>query len=465
MNKWESIPISEKLFTNVAETSLTKASAALENAFINEAGGFTRFPGLEQVLMMTVPGRVYLSKWRNDLIAVVGGKVFRINQAMIAQDVTGEAVGGGRRVTFGGTEKELVMAAGGNIVFFNGDTTQLLSADAPLSTHVAYVEGYVLAAETDTSFFQHSTTNEARVWDALDIFAANVRPDNVNALVASPYGEILICGTDSVEQYERLQSGTVPFYRRWSAGEGLFAPYTLISDKDGNWGVNNRFEFVRFSGQTSQSASDDIGRSLETIDNWTDAWAVQMNLVGQKFMLLQMPFATNVYQTKGVTLIFDYRQKKWLNLYGWDSDVGQSVRWPGWSYLQIWGRHFVGGEGVLYELKNTYFRNGAQVQRILGRTAHIGRFGEVEINNVRMRVKRGVGTNEVEPVINLRCLKDNKTWTRWVRKGLGKTGDRAMNIEFGPMGMCHTFQFEWYVSDACELEIVDMQAQMMPLGD
>lgn len=464
--KWEPIPISEKLFTNVAETSLTKASAAIENAFINESGGHSRFPGLLDRYTFPLNNRVYLGKWREDMIAVVGGHIYRIDQNLAVQDVTGIPVGGGRRVIFAATETELLMAAGGDIILFDGALSEMLSVDAPQSTHVAYLQGYVLAALTDSNSFQHSEANNARAWSALDTFAANTKPDNVNALAVSPYGELLVCGPDSVEQYERLQTGTVPFFRRWTAGDGLFAPYTLIADKSGNYGVNELFEFVRFTGQSSQSNSDDIGRTLEGIDDWTDAWAEILNFVGQKFIILQIPMATNVYGTQGITLVYDYRQKKWLNLYDWDSDSGLPQRWPGWSHLQMWGRHFVGGDGKLLELAPTTYSNLGRTQRMLGRTAHISKFGEIEIGNVRMRIKRGVvGSNDPEPSINLRCLRDNRSWTRWITKGLGRAGDRQMMLEFGPMGECHTFQFEWTVTDACEVEIVSMEAQMMGLGD
>ena len=465
--KWQPIPISEKLFTNISEQALTKASAAIENAFINEAGGHTRFPGLVDRHTFPYSDDVYLSSWREDLVAVVAGQMYRIDQNLAATNVTGVPISGGRRVTFSGTETELVMAAGSDIVLFDGELTKLLSEDAPQSTHVAYVEGYVLAALTDTNSFEHTAANDARSWSPLDIFAANVKPDNVNALIVSPYGELLVCGKESVEQYERLQTGTTPFFRRWTAGEGLLAPYTLIAHKDGNWGVNNKYEFVRFTGQSSQSGSDDIGRSLEKVDDWSEAWATQMNLSGQKFILLQIPNATNVYGSKGITMVYDYRQKKWFSLYGWDANTGIPQRWPGWSYMPMWGRHFVGSrDGRLLELSDEAFSNMGATQRMLGRTAHLSKFGEVEITNVRMRVKRGVvGSNDAEPFINLRCLRDNNKWTRWIRRGLGKAGDRAMNIDFGPMGECHAFQFEWFVTDECSVEIVELQAQLMSIGD
>ena len=292
----------------------------------------------------------------------------------------------------------------------------------------------------------------------LDTFAANGKPDNLNALIISPYREILLTGVDSIEQFERLPQGTTPFFRRWAVGEGLYAPYTLIAEDQGTWGVNGKKEFVRFTGQTSEPNSGDIGRSLESVDDWTDAWAVSMNLVGQKFILLQMPFATNPHGTKGLTFLYDYRQKKWYNLYGWADS--QPARWPGWSYLNIWSRHFVGGNGKVLEFVETAYENDGQPQRMLGRTAIIDSWGEASVDNLRLRLKRGAGSNIEASNILLRVKRDNRVWSSWKRKSLGKTGETDMMIEFGPMGMGKTFQFEWQIIDNVPVELVAMQAQV-----
>jgi hypothetical protein len=78
---------------------------------------------------------------------------------------------------------------------------------------------------------------------------------------------------------------------------------------------------------------------------------------------------------------------------------------------------------------------------------------------VRVRIKRGDGpANGASPKFGLRCLRDNRRWTRWNYKSLGGPGDTSMTIEFGPMGYGHTFQFEWQVTDDVPVEIVRMDA-------
>ena len=466
MGEWVQVSLESKLFQNVEESVLRKSAAALENCFISETGGHSRFPGLKSFATLGGNAPVYLHPWKapiGDLVAVSNSRVFRINNAGAATDVTGVQVSGGRRVIFDETDDELVMAAGAEIVRLAGATTEILSADAPLSTHVGYIDGYLVAVEINSGRFQHSTANAFRTWDPLDTFVADGKPDEINGLLVSPYRELLLTGVDSIEQFERLPSGTTPFFRRWSVGEGVLAPYTLVAVDQGNYAMNSAYEFVRFTGQVSEPVGDDLGVTFEKVDDWTDAWAAPVQVKGQKFIILQMPKATNAYGTAGITCLYDYRQKKWYNLYGWDA--GTPAKWPGCSYAEIWGRRFVGGNGVIYEFDTDVYANAGQVQRMLGRTAPLDQWGPSFVDNVRMRIKRGVGGSNEEsvepPKIAFRCIRDGVRRTKWKYKSLGRPGDDYNTIQFGGMGHAmSTWQFEWMVTDAVSVEIVKLEAEV-----
>lgn len=461
MPDWKPLPFSAKLLTNVKEAVLTNRGAAAENCFANDVGGFSRFPGLKDFSTLTGENPTYLHEWQGNLIGVTSGLVYRVNKAGVAENVTDTPVAGGQRVSFARTDDELMMAAGAQIVRLAAARTEVLSEDAPLSTHVGYLDGFAIAIERGSGRFAHSETGEFRSWDPLDTFAASGKPDDLNAMLVTGFRELILTGVESIEQFERLTSGTLPFFRRWAVGEGIVAPYTLVDIDNGVWGINKRYEFARFSGQTSRPASDDIGRTLEGVNDWTDAWAAEILIAGQKFIVLQIPHALNPYGTSGITALLDYRLSRWCTLYGWDVDQAQPVRWPGWSYYPMWGRHFVGGNGRIYELDEEVFSNAGEVQRVLGRTGHY-ELGEISIDNVRMRLKRGVaaGPNDAQPEIWLRCLKDNKTLTRWKKKGLGLAGRNTMYVEFGPMGSIDgTAQFEWMCTASCELEMVKLEYQ------
>lgn len=465
---WQEIPIGLRLFQNLDESVLSSSMVALENAFITEAKGQSRFPGLKPFVTVPDGGRVYLNEWRGDLVAATNrGRIYRIGMGGQIADVTGTPISGGRRIVFDQTEDELVMAAGAEIIRLAKTVTEILSESAPRATHIGYVDGYLVANEVGTGRFYHSVAGDWRNWNPIDVFTAESKPDQVSALVVTPYRELLLCGEDSIEQWERLTEGDQPFFRRWAVGEGLFAPYTLIAADNGTWAINKELEFVRFSGQISAPASDEIQIVLSGIDDWTDAWGVEMQVRGQKFLLLQAPFATNIYGTKGVTLVFDYRARRWASLYAWDSVNGAPARWPGWSHWFVNQRHFIGGEdGKIWELDQKTFDYDGMAARVFGRTAPYDRAGESDLIALRARIKRGVGdyNSEKPPVINLRVRRDSKTWSRWIERSLGRPGETDQYIEFGGFGGAHTFQIEWFVTDPVDFEIVKFEGQFQRIG-
>ena len=460
MAQWSNVPINDQLVIPPDESILSNALARLENAYVNEATGQSRFPGRTSFASLTGT-KTYLSEWRDNLIAATDeGKFYRMDSNGNVTDVTGIQLSGGRRPVFDRTENELVVAAGGAILRLASSKSQILSASAPDSTHVAFVDGYLIAIEPYSGRFYHSSAGEYRTWDPLDVFTAEGKPDDLNACAVTPYRELLLCGEDSIEQFERLASDTTPFYRRWSAGEGLFAPYTLLPTDNGTYGVNKLREFSRFSQQVARPESDQVSFQLETIDDWDEAWTTQIHIRGQKWLVLQAPNATNPYGTKGVTLLFDYRGRHWAHLYDWDQEKGIPTRWAPYSYQALWGRHFVGVPGGVEELTPTEFSTNGHPQRFLVRTGHIGKWSSSRIDNFRLRLKRGGSSSNAsrEHQVGVRVSRDAKPWSRWKFKDLGRYGEREMVVEFGGMGMVRgTWQFDIQVTDAAVVEIVGAQ--------
>lgn len=467
------IPLNAKWFTNVNASALTSAAEAMENAYVAENGGIMRFPPLRTfaTLPASSGARVYLADWRESLIATTSrGRFFTLTRTGAVSDVTGVPLSGGNRPTFAKTDDEMLAAAGGPILKYSGTTTAKLSDDAPETTHVGYVDGYTMAIEPRSGRFFHSEAGRSATWGALDVFTAEGKPDDLNALFISDYRELLLTGEESVEQFERLPNGDRPFFRRWASGESVYAPYTLVGIDQGVWFVNKRREFVRLSGQTGQPRSDDIQRDLSKITDWSDAWATDLFVAGQKFIVLQAPNAENIYGTKGITLLHDIRSNRWSALYAWDAGLGLPSRWPGWSVRQMWGRAFVGGEGVVYEVTPEIWESPAVLQRMLWRSGHfearrMAGSPALRVDDVRVRITRGEHANyNVRAKFSLRVRKDNGPWSRWVERDTGAPGERSMHIRFGGFGRAEALQFELAMTDAGPCEVVAMQADVTPLS-
>lgn len=469
--KWVDLPLNQSLYTNVDEDAVVGFQTGLENGFLNEFGGQSRFPGLRR--FATLPGdngRVYLYEWNNDLIAATSnGQVYRIDRSGTVKNITAVPLSGGRRTIFTRTDRELLMASGGSIIRVRSDETEILSDDAPQATHVAWIDGYTLAVEVNSGRLNYSDPGQPAVWPGLNTFAADGNPDNINSMIITPFREILLGGQDSIEQFERVPNGDPPFFKRWAIGDGVKLPYTQVFADNAVWNISGQTEFVRSSGQISQAQSGPIGKQLEAIDDWTDAWIggypdKPLHIIGQKFILIQAPNATNKYGTKGITLLYDYANQRWSELFGWNSEDASPVRWPGWSHWPKWDKVFVGGEGTIFQLDPTTHLNDTERQRWLVQTSHIATAHEAEVSDFRIQVKRGVGTNDVAPSLIVRCSRDGEPFSVEATESLGLQGDRYQYVYYGGFGCASTFRFEITTADDCDIELIKVQAKITGLG-
>ena len=467
MSELIDIELNKKLFKNVDESMLTTTFSALENCFVTESNGLSRFPGLKPFCNFGGKAEFHMNRYGNDMIAVgTDGRSYRVNPEAGTEKISGPFVLGGKRTSFARTRDGLIMAAGAQAINFDGNKNSVLSKNAPLTSFVGYIDGYVLAVENNSGRFQHCKLNKTREWDAEDTFAVDGSPDNIGAMIITPFNEILFSGEESTEQYERYVGGPVPFFRRFAIAEGISEPWTLCYADNAAWGLNARHEFVRISGQTSQSVGDDIQKDIEerygmsNIGALDKAWASPLFIKGQKFILFQAPVAVNKYGTRGVTLIYDIRRGQWSEIFGWNNELGVPDNWPGRSVFQIWGKTFIGGEGQIYEMSNDVYNNAGMVQRAYVRTAHFDTLGAMRIDAIRMTIKRGPLGQKADPVIMLRTNPDNQGFGNIQYESLGTAGQRDFVIEFGAQGIADTWQFEISVSDDVPFELRRLQASV-----
>lgn len=465
MVQWADFDWSKPLYANADEAILTQAVATVENAVTNPAGGMSRFPGLTMFAGFA-GDRPYLTEWNGDLYAATDhGKLFRVSRSGAVADVTGVPISGGRRVIFEAADDRLLLAAGGPILQLIGNKTEILAANAPETSHVAYIDGYLIAIERWTNRFRHCPPGEFTVWNDIDVFSANAKPSPIHAAMVTPYRELLLGGPKHIEQFERLPNGEQPFSRRWTTGEGVAYPYTLVADKTGTYGVNPQNQFVRFAGQVSQDQGETIGMLLSNIDDWTDAWAASVPVDGDMYCVLQAPMATSPYGEPGVTLLLSLGTKRWSFLYGHDRDRGTAVRYPAWSFATAWGRTFVGVPGGVAVLDAKQFENLGQPSPFVIRSGHVDKFGPSRIDNLRIRVKRGVGSRtDRAPLLGLRVNRDQEGFDQWQWEPLGVEGENHAIMHFGPQGCADTWQFEIRVTDPVDVQFVSMQIQVERLS-
>jgi len=464
---WKDVPLDPDLLLNVADAALRRDHSAIENCYRNDVGGLTRFPGLKRTYE-TSQGRQYLFAFRGDMFSVTSqGQVWRIGRDGTMTNVTGVVVAGPYRPIHAVTEDEIIWAKGARMIRYAGNKTEVLSNEAPNgATHVAFFKGYVLANDPNSGRFYLSSPGQYRVWDPLDVFTAESKSDNLTAMIVTPRNELLMAGDKSIERWEAFASGEQPFFQRGTSPEGLYAPYTLNATSEGNFGINESGEFVQFLDSYTVDISDRVQTGLAGITDWSDAWSTEIRFGGEKWHLVQAPNAENDYGTMGVTLVYDIRRKKWFQLYDWNETEGLPSRWPGWSHLKIWGRHFVGGDGVIYELLSSWRKNDTTVQRMRILTAHYDEVGgQIEVQQCRLRLVRGrMDVNAaVAPRIFVRVNRNAQGLSGPIERSLGAAGKTHQLVELGTLGSADTFQFEFLITDDVPVDMVKLEIDRIVL--
>lgn len=438
------------------------AIATIENGYVNDGGGISRFPGLKKFADFGNLSPTYLYAWDGDLIAgQQQGQCYRVGEDATVLNVTGDPMTGGGRTIFAKGNQELLMASGGRMTRLRRSLTEFLDETAPESTHVQYVAGYTLAIEPRSGRFRVLRPGET-VWNALDTFSAEGQPDDLWSLIVSQSQELYLSGADSVETFTSSPNGDLPFYRSAVPGNGIIAPYVITATKTGVWAINNESEFVNLAG-AGQILSGAIASLLEAISDWTEAWLTEIIYGGQRFFVLQAPNARNPYGTVGLTLLLNEKRAQWSFLYGWDEAASLPGRWPGWSAAKQWRRSFVGGNGCIYEIDKGSQTNAGMIQPLRWRSSPIVSDGsfKLRVNDLSLKILRGGIPADVDrSTVSVRFWKDDAGPDRWIRRDLGDMGERYPVLSFPGCGEASTWQVEVEVTDAAPVEIRSISVDM-----
>jgi hypothetical protein len=217
---WKPLPLDKGLFANLEEDAIQAGQTAIENGFVNEQGGNTRFPGPHRARRPWRPGSRLCERAERrhdrrdeqgqglpDQPALSGRRRDRRSGVRrpardLRNDRPRRAADGRRRADHPAARQE----------------DRAAQPLAPLATHVQWIDGYTIATETNSGRFRNSAPGEPDQWDPLDSFAADGNPDNINSMIVTPYRELMLGGANSIEQFERLRPAT-----RRSSGAGRSA--------------------------------------------------------------------------------------------------------------------------------------------------------------------------------------------------------------------------------------------------
>lgn len=459
--EWKKLPMDGDVYSNVDETELNAISATVVDGYVNELDHTVRRPGLTQLVDLgTSAGIDGLYWWDQQTcaIAVSGGRVFQINDFTGTNvELTGTTLNSGTRATFTTDGTKIVMANGGKMVHAtkSGALTQMADVDAPTTvSHVAYLDGYVLANKTSTGQVYFADPADLTSWNALDLMTAEGRPDYIVA-VHEGWQELAFVGKESVEIW--VNDGVTPF-SRLAGGvtqRGCSAPYSFQQVGNAWFWLDDKRRFVQLDARTPTEVLCPYAKAIQGFASVDDAVSDVMSIAGQEFYIISFPLARQ-------TFAYNYKKKNWTQWGYWDTNTASYGRFLGnaYCYAKPWNLHLWGdySTGIIYTASRSVFTDNGDPMRTLRRTGFIdhGTPGFKRSHELSIKVKRGQGSSSVsDPQYFLKWRNTAGSWGNEHYRSLGQVGQHEIISRFHRLGTYKVRQWEIACSDDCDFILVE----------
>lgn len=427
---------------------------SLIDGYTDEKGEQVRRPGLSLAVSLGTTqcwGGYYWSAG-NVAFAVIGSSICTLTYAggvvsSSAQAIVGLNPSCKPSWTTDGTY--IYMCCGGAI--YRGTATAgsfavLADADAPVHcTHIAFLDGYIIANDTTTGRFHFSSPANGSTWAALDYANPESNPDYLIAMKEMNQ-ELYFFGRESLETWRN--DGISPFSKVDGAclDLGCLASQSVILDSDGLYFISINKKLSIFNGRSVQELDTPYDKFLRNLDSVSEADGYSLGINGKKFLLWSFPSANK-------TIVLNSTDKNFSEWGKWESSkadydrfLGNDAVWcHGWDKLLILGR-----DGSVYFMDPSYLSDNGDVIRMAKRTGHIdhGTSQEKVCEQVRIRAKRG-GSFSGTPKVMIRFRNNGKSqWSNERQRSLGATGDTNMYIVLNRQGVYRSRQWEIAVTDA-----------------
>jgi len=452
------VPLFTKSYTSIDDTVLSDDAAIQYNGFLDDLEGLNVRPG--EVLALNTAKRIdgmFFWPDKNFILCVEEG-------AYALRTVSGEILNtsfvgpltfpASNLVTFCNDGSRVFMAGGGKINYVNefGVATELADADAPTAvTHVAFLDGYILAIDGLSGKFYWSDIPVNTDWSALNFATAEGSPDNTISM-AVVQRQIYLLGTASTEIWEN--NGSDPFSRIPGGliEVGCGAKYSPIKRDNSLMWLTNKRQIVEFTGTGLEYISAKYDKVLADLTIVSDCIGALIIKDGQEFCLFHFPAEQR-------TLVYDPAAKDWSEWGNWDEsgmtwlpyDIRASV------YDSVSGKTFIGKSNAkviaCLSSDSRVDLNGAATTRtfkLLRRTGHIDHSTNKikRVEELTFRVKRGANSSYTPPKLMLRYRNNGSShWSNIREIDLGATGNTEHVVKLCRLGMFKSRQYEISATD------------------
>lgn len=361
-----------------------------------------------------------------------------------------------------------IMIASAQIGYCFTLATNTLSANpanltAPLQ--VQYDDGFFVAITANSNKFQYSNALDGLTWNALNVAALSVMPDNINGIIFD-HRELIIFGQNrSVAYYDSGNTFTFDVIPGGYIDDGLGASFARVRADNTSFYLSTDerggIQFKRLNGYTpvrvSTHAVEQVWRGYTKI---SDANAFAFGFNGHIFIQLNFPSANS---NRGASWRYDVATGTWSEVFFLNN--GQEYMHKAGYHMYAFNKHLVGdpNSGNIYEMNDTFYTDDGNPIERLRVGPHIFSENErIKHNSYEIFHEMGLATITNQdgttraPQAMLKWSDDggkvfgNEHW-----RSVGQLGQYKNRTIWRQLGQSRDRVYRWSATDAVAWRLID----------
>lgn len=391
-----------------------------------------------------------------DAITIRGTVASDANPATISTN----GVGGG----------QLLITSGSNAYSYDLASNTLTLEVTGEATMGAVLYGFGLIFDKATGRVRMSDLFDLTTWDPTQFFERSINTDPWQAMHVTPYGYIVLPGTQTGENWYNAGTSPIPFAPDPSGNfaDGIAATFSITQvGDDVSWlarSVEGGYRVVAMSGfSPSRISQHGVEFEIASYSDVDDAIGQCYGEQGHIFYLLTFPTASVTWCRDNLTL-------EWHKRGTWISEENRYVYFRPVFHTFNFGSHLMGDrDGMsLYRMSNDLATDvdDREIRRLRRSPAVVNGNKRLIVKSLELIMETGIGLQSgqgADPIVMLRVSRDGgRTWGNEHQCKAGAVGEYWRRVMFRQLGMGRKFVFEVSVSDPVPWRITSAELELLP---